>query len=115
MTLLARAVELKSPSIIEKAGMIQFFEICFELSWKVLKDYLGAQGFADLKYPREIIKKAFEVELIEDGEKWLEALQNRNLTAHTYDEKIANQVVKSIRLRYYPELLKMYELLKAKL
>lgn len=112
---LEQAVEIKNPSIVEKAGMIQFFEICFELSWKVLKDYLSEQGFSDLKYPRDIIKKAFEVELVEDGEKWLEALQNRNLTAHTYDEKIANKVVGDIRSAYFPELMALYKLLKKRI
>jgi len=52
------------------------------------------------------------VELIGDGEKWLEGLQNRNLTAHTYDEKIANKVVGNIRNTYFPELKSLYELLK---
>lgn len=30
---------------LERAGIIQFFEMTFELSWKVLKDYLEAQGY----------------------------------------------------------------------
>lgn len=112
LNFLEKAVAINNPTIVEKAGTIQFFEICFELSWKVLKDYLNDQGFADLKYPREVIKKAFEVELIEDGETWLEALQNRNLTAHTYDEKIADKVVGDIRNTYFPELKSLYKSLK---
>src|SRR5699024_11953462 len=30
---------------LERAGLIQFFEMSFELSWKVLKGYLEAEGF----------------------------------------------------------------------
>jgi|SRR5690606_9668662 len=112
---LEQAVEIKNPSIVEKAGTIQFFEICFELSWKVLKDYLTEQGFADLKFPREIIKKAFEVNLIDDGQIWLEALANRNLTAHTYDEEVADRVVRDIKGKYYPELMTLHQSLKKSL
>ncbi|WP_294377501.1 nucleotidyltransferase substrate binding protein [uncultured Clostridium sp.] len=30
---------------LEKAGIIQFFEMAFELAWKVLKDYLESEGY----------------------------------------------------------------------
>ncbi len=30
------AMKLKNPDIIQKAGMIQFFEMCFELAWRYL-------------------------------------------------------------------------------
>ena len=33
------------PSDAERAGLIQFFEMSFELAWKVLKDYLEVEGF----------------------------------------------------------------------
>ena len=41
-------------SELEKAGIIQFFEMSFELAWKVLKDYLEAEGYV-VKSPRETI------------------------------------------------------------
>jgi nucleotidyltransferase substrate binding protein (TIGR01987 family) len=51
---------------IEKAGLIQFFEVTFELSWKVMKDFLTAEGY-EVKSPRDSIKTAFEYGLIESG------------------------------------------------
>ena|SRR5687767_7526588 len=109
---LESGLSLDSPSLIEKAGLIQFFEICFEQSWKVLKEYLAAQGLADVKYPRESIKKAFETELISNGQTWLEALNNRNISSHTYDDVLAEKVVAGIRTSYYPMLKELYDRLK---
>ena len=102
---LAKTIE--TPDIIQKAGIIQFFEISFELGWKVLKDYLEAQGFNDVKSPRAAIKKAFEIGLIVEGKVWLEALQDRNLSAHTYDEDTSNQIINEIRDRYIYILIEL--------
>jgi nucleotidyltransferase substrate binding protein (TIGR01987 family) len=93
---------------LERAGIIQFFEMTFELAWKVLKDYLESQGY-EVKSPRESIKQAFQIGLIEDGHVWIDALTSRNLTSHTYDEAIAKKLVNDIRERFYPALKAIYE------
>ena len=93
---------------LEKAGIIQFFEMTFELGWKVLKDYLEAEGYI-VKNPRETIKQAFQVGIIENGHVWIDALSNRNLTTHTYDEELANKMTQEIIKLYLPELEKMHE------
>jgi len=103
--LLEDAAAIENMSITERAGLIQFFEMSFELSWKLLKDYLNAEGY-DVKTPRAAIKQAFQIELIDDGTVWLDALEDRNLTVHTYDEETANKVEKSIIDGYLP-LLRM--------
>ena len=105
--LLEQSTELEKPSVIERAGMIQFFEMAFEQSWKVLKDFLEEEGFV-VKSPRDAIKTAFQYGFIENAEIWLEALKDRNLTTHTYDEKTAEKVEKNIKLRYYPILKSLY-------
>ncbi len=92
---------------LERAGIIQFFEISFELSWKLMKDYLEAQVF-EVKSPREAIKKAFQIGLIDDGHIWIDALSDRNLTVHTYDKEMSKKMVKDIREIYFPELEKLY-------
>lgn len=105
--LLKTAVELESPTVIERAGMIQFFEMTFELAWKLLKDYQEEEGFI-VKSPRDAIKQAFQYQLISDGQAWLEALQDRNLTVHTYQEKTALEVERKIRLEYFPMLEQLH-------
>ena len=80
-----------------------------------MKDFLEAEGFIDVKSPRSVIKKAFETELIKEGHAWMELLQDRNLTAHTYDEEKANQVEKLIRETYYPRIQQLHDNFKRKL
>ncbi|ABR46432.1 nucleotidyltransferase substrate binding protein, HI0074 family [Alkaliphilus metalliredigens QYMF] len=92
---------------LERAGIIQFFEISFELSWKLMKDYLESQELS-VKSPRETIKQAFQIGLIDDGHIWIDALSDRNLTVHTYDEKLARKMVDDIAKVYFPELKKLY-------
>lgn len=99
---------------LERAGIIQFFEMTFELAWKVLKDYLDAQEYL-VKSPRETVKQAFQIGLIDNGHVWMDALSNRNLTTHTYDEELANKMTNEIITMYLPELDKMYEKLSKEL
>ncbi|MCF8339296.1 MAG: nucleotidyltransferase substrate binding protein [Bacteroidales bacterium] len=101
---LKKAMEIENPDIVQKTGLIQFFEITYELAWNLMKDYLQEQGYIDVKSPRSAIKRAFETELISDGHKWLELLNDRNLTAHTYDEDTVEKIINLIKGKYYPLL-----------
>lgn len=114
LSYLQEAMEIKKPDIFQKAGTIQFFEMTFELAWNLVKDYLEDQGFQDVKSPRSALKKAFETGLIVDGHKWMELLLNRNLTAHTYDEETADEVIKLIQTEYKPLLKQLYDAFKQK-
>ena len=73
-----------------------------------MKDYLEAQGF-DVKSPRQSIQTAFQAELVQQGHVWIDALEKRNLMAHTYDEKVANEAEALIREKYYPILTALHE------
>ena len=95
---------------LERAGIIQFFE----LAWKVLKDYLESEGYM-VKSPRETVKQAFQIGLIDNGHIWIDALSNRNLTTHTYDEKLATKMTSEILNAYLPELDKLYNKLSKEL
>ena len=112
--LLQVALKIAHPSIVERAGIIQFFEMSFELSWKLLKDYEETEGFI-VKTPREAIKQAFQSGLISNGHEWIDALQDRNLTAHTYNENTAIAVEAKIRDKYFQLLLEIYEYFQNKI
>ncbi len=106
--LLEQAICIQQPSVVERAGIIQFFEMAFELAWKLLKDYQQAEGF-EINSPRSALKQAFQNGLIEDGHRWIQALDDRNLTTHTYNEATAIVVEQKIRDDYYPQLVKLRE------
>ena len=99
---------------LERAGIIQFFEMTFELAWKVLKDYLESEGYM-VKSPRETVKQAFQIGLIDNGHIWIDALSNRNLATHTYDEELATKMTSEILNAYLPELDKLYNKLSEEL
>jgi len=102
--LLQESLTVHQPSVLERAGIIQFYEMAFELAWKTLKDYLQEQGF-EVSSPRQAIKQGFQSGVIEDGHRWIKALEDRNLTVHTYDEEKAKSVEADIRQSYSPLLL----------
>jgi nucleotidyltransferase substrate binding protein (TIGR01987 family) len=75
LQLLQSSMYIDVPSEVERAGMIHFFEITFELSWKLMKDYFEEEGIQEIAAPKQIIKKAFEIGLIENGHHWLDAIE----------------------------------------
>ena len=74
---------------------IQRFEFTFELTWKNLKAYLEEKGVR-VYSPKDAIKGAFQVGLIEEDPKWLEMIETRNLTSHVYKEAMAEKVYSSL-------------------
>ncbi len=82
---------------------IQRFEFTFELAWKFLKDFFFQKGIV-LNYPKEILQQAFASELISDEQLWLQMLSDRNMTSHTYDEKLADEIYSRIP-KYVPLLI----------
>lgn len=96
---LERACDQPAYNELETAGLVQTFEFTFELCWKTLKDKLLFEGY-EVNSPREVIKKAFEMALIEDAQEWLEALETRNLFNHTYEDELARQAIDLIQHKY---------------
>ena len=83
---------------LEKEGVIQRFEYCFELAWKTIKDYLEEGGvvFA-IVTPRQVLKDAYAAKILEDGQVWIDMLDHRNLLSHTYSPVVFQQAVEAIR------------------
>lgn len=96
---------------LEEAGVVQAFEFSFELAWKTLKDYLYQKGIHS-QFPRDVIKDAFQSEIIEDGTTWLKMLDKRNELSHTYNKEQAEKALHIIKDLYYPCINQLYLFLK---
>ena len=115
-SLLKKFIDKGSLSELEAQGLIKAFEYTFKLAWNTLKDFLEFSGQTDIYGSRDAIRKAFELGLIHDGEKWMDMLQSRNLTSHTYNEETAQEICKAITQTYFTLfeqlVIKMETLLK---
>ena len=96
-------------------GTIQRFEFTVELAWKLIKEYLESEKFGEFNSPKAVIKEAYKIQIIEEGEKWIEMLDDRNLTSHTYDEIIAKEIYNNIIHKYYQNFVKLEEKLKSEI
>lgn len=92
-------------------GTIQRFEFCTELAWKTMREMLLEQGFIELNSPKEVMKKAYEMKLIDDGDLWIEILNSRNITSHVYDEETAKVIFENIEKKYLDEFIKLNKIL----
>ena len=103
MQQLRLAISKPDYSDLERAGLIQIFEYTFELGWKLMQDYSREVGH-EVRSPGESIQQAVLSELVNehDGYEWLDALKDRNLFAHTYDEQKSPEAEALIKQRYYP-------------
>ena len=86
---------------LEEQGLIKAFEYTYELAWNTLRDFLKFQGHTDIYGSRDTIRKAFELELIQDGQKWMDMLESRNKTSHTYNEETAEEICRAVRSVYF--------------
>lgn len=87
---------------IVKQGLIQSFEYTHELAWNVMKDFLEYQGYSNIRGSRDTTREAFHIELIKDGDIWMDMISSRNKTSHTYNEETANEIFTKIINKYYP-------------
>jgi nucleotidyltransferase substrate binding protein (TIGR01987 family) len=113
---LQAAVELSRErplSNLENQGLIQAFEFTHELAWNTLKDFLEDRGVSSLYGSRDATREAFKRGLIENGEAWMNMIQSRNLTSHTYDETTAAEIVNAILNSYFMEFVALQRKLRA--
>ncbi len=95
--------QLEPPyTIVEKTGIVGLFEICFEQSWKLMKELLELHGSGEAASgsPRHIIKVAFQLGMLSDENAWLDVLSTRNELAHTYSDEQALDSIQKIKDSY---------------
>ena len=109
---LTQAVELSRQrplSDLEKQGVIQGFEIVHELAWNMLKDFLTYEGITGIVGSRGAVREAYKRELLIDGELWMDMIEKRNLSSHTYNKELAQALVNIIVGGYHAAFLALQQ------
>ncbi len=88
-------------SELEEQGLIQCFEYTHELAWSTLKDFLEYRGHADIFGSKDATREAFKLGLITQGEVWMQMIQDRNRSVHTYNADTAKAIVYNIKQSYF--------------
>ena len=99
LSLLDEAIVDAAPSRLMLAAAIKAFEMAYEQAWKFLKLQLAEAGYV-VASPREVFRKAFQSQWIDDEALWLAMIRDRNDTAHAYQELVAREIFDNIRAKY---------------
>ena len=94
-----------------QSGVIDKFELQFELGWKLFKAMLAYEGdpVSATGSPRDVIKAAFQYYDFMDESLWLRMLRDRNDSAHIYDADRARRLVDTVIADYIPEFERVDE------
>ena len=111
---LTKFIDKAELSELEEQGLIKAFEYTFELAWTTLKDFLEYRGQRDIYGSRDAIRKAFQLNLIDDGENWMDMLISRNRTSHTYNKETADEICQAVKNVYF-SLFRQFEIKMSKI
>jgi nucleotidyltransferase substrate binding protein (TIGR01987 family) len=89
----------ENETMIVRDALIQRFEFTFEAAWRAAWRWLRARGAAVDEEAFAVLPRAFANRLIADEAGWNELRKMRNLTSHTYQEKLAIEVAAFVRAR----------------
>ena len=92
-------------------GLVGLYESTFEQSWKMMKEILEIHGFAEgaTGSPKMILRTAYKAGMIKDEELWLSALQERNNVTHSYNRKIAMEIITQAKQKFYKMFCELTE------
>jgi nucleotidyltransferase substrate binding protein (TIGR01987 family) len=94
LSTLQEVVRLEHPSRIERDAAIQRFEYTCEAVWKAAQRYLQEVEGVSVGSPKGSIRASRDVGLLTDEQTviGLEMIDDRNLTVHTYNEAVAEEI-----------------------
>lgn len=97
-------------------SIIQRFEYCTDLLWKVLKDYLEQIEKADIAITssRGIIREAVRIGLLSqaEGVECMRMVESRNRTSHIYHVEVAEDIASKVP-NYYLLMQKIIDSVQA--
>jgi nucleotidyltransferase substrate binding protein (TIGR01987 family) len=80
---------------VVQAGIIQNFEMVYEMCWKFMQRWLRVNQPNDVDHMRtrkDLFRLAAKHQLIRDPQAWFLYGEARNLTAHTYQKAQATKI-----------------------
>lgn len=102
---------------IYRTGIIEQFNLSFELAWKTLQEIMRIHGIeeASTGSPLEILQLAYKIGFISDSEVWLLMLKKRNTSVHIYNEDEVDEMILLIRDSFIPAFTTLKDTLVKKL
>ncbi len=97
-------VETDNGSEKDRGAIINAYQYTFELLWKTLQKYMQQLEMLDELGPGNVIRTAFQYNIIDNGSIYMSMLKNRNLITHTYKEDVAEEIYTRIKEEYMEEL-----------
>jgi nucleotidyltransferase substrate binding protein (TIGR01987 family) len=86
----------------ERDSLIKRFEFTYEMAWKLMMSYEKDNGVIGLAGSKDVVRQAFSLSLIDNGDAWMEMIDDRNRTTHIYDDEMAADVIDEIIHTYHP-------------
>ena len=101
-------VQITEVTAIVRDASIQRFEFSFEAVWKYAKEYLRVVEGVEVASPKAVIRACRETGALTDVQTALalKMVDDRNLTAHTYNEEVAVKIFAG--LSAYCELMRVW-------
>jgi nucleotidyltransferase substrate binding protein (TIGR01987 family) len=87
-------------------SLIKRFEYCIDMFWKMLREYIIEEHGIDVPAsPKAVIKVAVDLYIITDDQHklFVSAINDRNLTSHSYHEEVAQQIASHV-IYYYQNM-----------
>ena len=109
---MAEVIELSKQRTLnqfERDSLIKRFEFTYEMAWKLMMSFEKENGVTELLGSKDVVRMAFGMSLIDNGEAWLEMIDDRNKTSHLYDEEMAADVMDEIINTYYPLFVELQD------
>ena len=83
------------------------FEVALEYAWKDLKKIIEDKGL-EAYSPKDVVREAANINLIEDPEDWIDYINARNLSVHDYFSLTEKATVELIN-RFYNSATKLFK------
>ena len=107
LTQLQKFIDKRELNELEEQGLIQSFEYTYELAWKTIKDFYESQGEVAMQGSRDAFRMAINRGLVKSGDVWMQMIESRIKTSHTYDEELADEIASDIFNLYHPLFIQL--------